>query len=87
MQYMAHNHLVSMSDLKTGELGTVVELDGGHAFIGRMAALGFTPGATVGMLRNPGRGPIIVRVLDTQIALGHGQACKVSVRRAGHLQR
>ena len=78
---MRHNHTVPLSALKTGELATVVEVEGGHGFIGRMVALGFTPGSTVDVIRNPGFGPIIVRVLDTQIALGHGQASKVAVLR------
>ena len=78
---MTGNNKVRLSDLAGGESGIVVELAGGRGFIGRMAALGFTPGASVRIARNPGRGPIIVSILDTQIALGRGQAEKVRVRR------
>jgi ferrous iron transport protein A len=46
-----------------------------------MAALGFTPGVTVQVVRNHGHGPIIVSLLDTQIALGRGQARRVLLRR------
>ncbi|MBC7240186.1 MAG: ferrous iron transport protein A, partial [Chloroflexi bacterium] len=46
-------------------------------------ALGFTPGAEVTMVRNPGRGPVIVSVLDTSVALGRGQASRVHVRPKG----
>jgi ferrous iron transport protein A len=74
------NHLVSLADLHDGHEGAVVSLQGGHGFVGRMAALGFTPGATVRIVRNPKGGPIIVSVLDTQIALGRGQARHVLVR-------
>ena len=73
---------VPLSDLSTGEEGTVVDIQGGAGFVGRMAALGFTLGATVHVKRNPGRGSMIVNVLHTQIALGRGQAYKVLVRRA-----
>jgi ferrous iron transport protein A len=55
-------------------------LEGGSGFVGRLAALGFTPGAEVAVVRNSGRGPVIVSVLDTQIALGRGQADRVLVR-------
>lgn len=72
---------VPLCDLPTGERGAVAELKGGAGFVGRMAALGFTPGATVSVVRNHGRGPIIVGILDTQIALGRGQAMRVYVRR------
>ena len=74
------NHQVSLLDLRDGHEGAVVALQGGRGFVGRMAALGFTPGAIVRIVRNPGRGPIIVSILDTQIALGRGQARHVVVK-------
>lgn len=74
------NHLVPLANLPDGHEGSVVALRGGHGFVGRLAALGFTPGATVRVVRNPHSGPIIVSVLDTQIALGRGQAHHVLVR-------
>ncbi|OGO04182.1 MAG: hypothetical protein A2Y73_05195, partial [Chloroflexi bacterium RBG_13_56_8] len=75
--------LSDLSDLEVGERATVVGLEGGSRFLGRMAALGFTPGATIDVVRNHGSGPIIVTILDTQIALGRGQAHRVHVRRRG----
>ena len=71
---------MTLSELHTGETATVLALDGGHGFVGRMAALGFTPGSSVRMVRNPGVGPVIVAVMDTQIALGRGEAHRVCVR-------
>ncbi len=77
---MSSNGKMTLAELHNGEQATVYALQGGHGFIGRMAALGFTPGSTVQMVRNSGSGPIIVQVLDTQIALGRGQAAHVQVR-------
>ena len=71
---------VPLLELGAGQHGAVVNLHGGHGFIGRMAALGFTPGAVLRVVRNPGSGPIIVSIRDTQIALGRGQAAHVLVR-------
>jgi ferrous iron transport protein A len=71
---------MTLSELRNGETAIVLELHGGHGFVGRMAALGFTPGSPVSMIRNSGSGPIIVSVMDTQIALGRGQAAHVRVR-------
>lgn len=45
----------------------------------RLATLGFTPDARVTMVQNFGRGPIIVMVRGTRIALGRGEAEKVMV--------
>ncbi|MEA3406987.1 MAG: FeoA family protein [Chloroflexota bacterium] len=77
---MATNDGVPLAHLKAGESGVVLRLGGGSRFVGRMAALGFTPGTTLNVARNSGRGPIIVNLLDTQIALGRGQAYRVYVR-------
>lgn len=75
-----------LADLAVGQSGTVMALVGGHGFVGRMAALGFTPGAEVSVVRNSGRGPLIVAVLDTHIALGRRQAMQVYIRANGGLQ-
>ena len=74
------DRMVSLCELGAGESGTIARLSGGSGFVGRLAALGFTPGATVDVERNSGHGPIIVNILDTQIALGRGEALKVRVR-------
>lgn len=68
-----------LSNLAPGEVGIVQGLAGGRGFVGRLAALGFTPGAEVTMVQNFGHGPIIVIVRDTRIALGRGEAWKVQV--------
>ncbi|MGC9469845.1 MAG: FeoA family protein [Anaerolineae bacterium] len=75
--------MVSLERLDTGEMGVVGALEGGHRFISRLAALGFTPGAPVTVMRNYGRGPIIVSVRGAQIALGRGEAGRIKVHRTG----
>jgi ferrous iron transport protein A len=52
---------------------------GGHQFLSRLASLGFTPGAQLEVLQNYGHGPIIVRLRDTRVALGRGEAEKILV--------
>lgn len=75
--------VIPLSSLRSGEHGEVVALNGGRALLGRMTALGFTPGAEVAMVQNFGHGPLIVRVRDARVALGRGEAGKVCVRRWG----
>ncbi|MDH7490070.1 MAG: FeoA family protein [Anaerolineae bacterium] len=65
---------VTLGALPAGKTATVAELQGGRGFTTRMAALGFTPGAQVTMIQNFGRGPVIVMVRGTRIALGRGEA-------------
>ena len=78
---MRTDNVIPLSNLLPGETGLVQDLAGGRGFVGRLAALGFTPGAEVTMVQNFGRGPVIVLVRDTRIALGRGEARKVLIRR------
>ena len=70
---------MSLSALATGEVAMVRQLAGGRGFISRLATLGFTLGVEVNMVQNFGRGPLIVLVRDTRVALGRGEAMKVLV--------
>jgi len=71
--------MVPLSELHVGEVGVVQVLSGGRGVVSRLAALGFTPEAEVRVMQNFGRGPLIVSVRDTRIALGRGEAGKIRV--------
>ncbi len=73
--------MVPLESLSPGEVGLVCALEGGHRFVSRLAALGFTPGASVRVVRNYGAGPIIVSIRGAQIALGRGEAGRIKVQR------
>ena len=72
---------VSLSAVKNGELVQIQKMGGGRHFLSRLASLGFTPGARLKVVQNYGRGPIIVDVRDTRVALGRGEADKILVSR------
>lgn len=66
--------------LAAGSGGVIESLRGGESFLGRITAMGFTPETEVQVLRNGKRGPLLVGVRDTEVALGRGEAAKVYVR-------
>jgi len=72
---------ISLSEVAAGEVATVLDFLGGRMVNNRLASLGFTPGVTVGMAQNYGRGPLIVKVRGTRVALGRGEAAKIIVER------
>ena len=78
----AEEAAVPVSQLRPDEVGTIVDLDGGRSFVARCLALGCTPGTEVKMVRNSGRGPVIISVRDTRVALGRGEADKLQVKKA-----
>ncbi len=73
----------NLSKVRNGERVQIARMLGGHSFLSRLASLGFTPGAELRVVQNFGRGPIIVNVRDTRVALGRGEASKILVRQAG----
>ena len=70
-----------LSRLGKGSKGIVHHLIGGRRISDRLLVLGFTKGAKVSVIQNPGFGPVIVCVRDSRIALGRGEADKVLVER------
>jgi len=76
-----------LSSMLTGQIGTIQDLRGGRGLVGRLASLGFTPGASVEMLQNFGHGPLIVEIRDVRIALGRGEARKIRVTLNGESER
>jgi ferrous iron transport protein A len=78
------DHVVPLGTLRPGETGTIAELSGGRAFVARCLVLGCTPGTQVTMERNAGRGPIIVKLRGTRLALGRGESMRLQVKRQGN---
>jgi len=74
---------IPLTALSPGEGGVVRQLKGRRGFVGRLASLGLTLGVRLQILQNFGRGPLIVLVRDTRVALGRGEAMRVWVSRQG----
>ncbi len=69
----------SLTTLEPGKTGRVLKLDGSRNYVARLAALGFTIGAPVRVVRKNSRGPLLVNLRGTQIALGFGEATRIIV--------
>ncbi len=72
--------IVSLASLRAGQKARVESL-AGRGLHNKLVALGFMPGEEVTMVQNFGRGPIIVVIRDTRVALGRGEAIQITVRR------
>jgi len=72
---------ISMVMLQTGESGVLKSYKGGKDMLGRCLSMGFTPGSPVRMVGNFGRGPVLVKVHDVEVALGRGMADKIMATR------
>lgn len=72
---------MSLADLSENEKAKILRIQGGICLIQRLMDLGLTYGTVVQIVRNFGRGPIIVSVRNTEIALGRGIARKIWVEK------
>jgi DtxR family Mn-dependent transcriptional regulator len=72
---------VPISALRAGESGVVRSYSGGRGMLGRCLSMGFTPGSQVRMIENYGRGPILVSVCGSEVALGREIAGRIMVSR------
>ena len=74
-------NLVTLAQLKNGQSGTVIEIQGGRRMTDRLNALGIIPGKkitkTSAMLM---RGPVTVEVDRAGVAIGFGMASRVVVK-------
>ena len=74
-----------LSEIKTGDQVTLHAIMVGRELTSRLTSLGLTPGAMVEVLQNYGRGPIIVNVRGTHVALGRGEARRLMVTEGGQV--
>ncbi len=74
---------IGLDELPTGSDAEIITLADGGSIASRLAALGFVPGARVSMVQNFGRGPLIVGVINTRVALGRREAISIRTRKIG----
>lgn len=68
-----------LDQLAPGSQAIVRALRGGVGFMSRLAGIGISTGCRIEVIQNPPRGPLLVRVRGTRIALGRGEAAKILV--------
>ena len=72
--------VIPLSRLKADDRGTVLALEGGGEFQGRVVDMGLHVGTEVEVISGGGDGGrVLVAVGDSRLGLGHGMAEKVIV--------
>jgi Fe2+ transport system protein FeoA len=74
-----HSGLVPLSNVAPAVRAVIREVHGGRGFTARAIALGFTPGAEVTVVQNYGRGPVLVEVRQSRVALGRWESYRILV--------
>jgi ferrous iron transport protein A len=85
---MYQNEQLTLTEMKTGQTGTVVGVLGGHSLIRRLDALDIRPGKKVTKISSTlFHGPVTLRVDNAQVAVGFGMARKIIVELDKYLPR
>jgi len=77
---MNEHSQITVSQMRAGQSGRVVQISGGHGFTNRLHSLGIRPGTRITKVSAMFmRGPVTLQVGRAQIAIGFGMARKILV--------
>jgi ferrous iron transport protein A len=77
---MPNGKQVTLRQIRAGQSGVVLEIQGGHGLISRLYALGIRPGQRITKVSSTlMRGPVTIKVGNAQVAIGFGMASKIIV--------
>jgi ferrous iron transport protein A len=76
-----------LMELQPGKKAVIRRLDGSRSVLSRLAALGFTPGAVITVLRGSDHGPLLVSLRGSRVALGQDEAAHIFVSLTGKEKR
>lgn len=70
--------MMPLSMVRSGERVKIVEIRGGRGLIGRLADMGFYPGAEIEVISNR-PGPLILNRGGVRLGIGYGMAHRILV--------
>jgi Fe2+ transport system protein FeoA len=76
---MSHERIVPLTEVGAGQRAKLVRIEAGHQAVHRLSELGLTPGIELEVFHRNGRGPLMLLVRDTRLAVGRGIADRVMV--------
>ncbi len=72
---------LSLDAMKKGEHAVFLAINAERGITSRLTSLGFTPGVALEMTQNYGRGPLLVTIRGTRVALGRQEAQCILVQK------
>jgi len=67
----------SIAEIKSGEKVRIKRIKCGNNFARRISELGLFDGSEIEIIKNDNFCPVIIKIFDSQIALGRGEAQKI----------
>ena len=86
-RFMPDEKQVSLAQMRAGQSGMVLSIEGGHGMVNRLSALGIMPGKKITKISSMlMRGPVTIEVDRTQVAIGFGMAKRILVQLANRIK-
>jgi len=80
---MPNGKLLRLTQMRPGQSGMVVQIQGGSGLFNRLNALGIMPGKKITKISSMiARGPVTIEVDRVQVAIGFGMANKIIIELA-----
>nr|WP_052833950.1 FeoA family protein [Staphylothermus marinus] len=70
----------TLDTLPSGAKARIIGFAHGGGWLYRLYQMGFTPGAIIEVVANYGKGPLIVRIMGAEVAVGRGIARRILVQ-------
>lgn len=74
--------MMKLSDAPEGARVRIAAATGAARFLGRVSAVGLTPGCTLDVLQNRRKRPVLVQCRDSALAIDRGDCEGISVEEA-----
>jgi len=68
-----------LSSVKTGNEVTILDINGGRGIRSKLYSMGLVPGTKLTVLNGNTKGPVMISIRDSRLAIGHGMAQKIIV--------
>jgi len=79
MAELSSEEVKLLSLIKPGKNVRFVSITGGAFLQSRLMSMGFLQGTAIEVVKNSGRGPVIISVKGSRLVLGRGMAQKILV--------
>ena len=77
---MPEGKQITLTQMRIGQSGVVIQIQGGHGLVNRLNALGIRAGKRITKLSSMiMRGPVTIQVDGAQVAIGFGMARRIIV--------
>jgi DtxR family transcriptional regulator, Mn-dependent transcriptional regulator len=74
------NNQQYLTDMKDGQIGLIIAVEGGRIAAKRLADMGITPGTAIRVIRKTlFRGPVQIEVRGSRLVLGRGLASRIMI--------